>query len=345
MAPLHILSAILGLSLLVILHEAGHYFAARAFGMRVERFSIGFGPTLVKYQPKGSPTVFQVCLIPFLAYVLVAGVNPEEEDPNDPGLYSNKSLGARILMNLGGPLANYITASVIIFFLALSGWRTEQPAAAMVIGAVEQGSPAASAGLRVGDTIVEGDGRPVHNISDLIEVTNARAGQPTKYLVERDGQRLPLSITPQKRGTRGVLGVSPRFDVAFEQKSPLEAAQLAVTVPGALTAANLMGIVELIQHRTTQGVMGPVGMAKLVVQQADLGIYAYVWILVMISVALGFFNLLPLPGLDGGKLLFLGYELITRRRANERVEAMVHTVGLLMLVGAIALVTLRDMAS
>jgi regulator of sigma E protease len=343
---LHVLAAILGLSLLVILHEAGHYFAARAFGVRVLRFSIGFGPTLVKYQPKGSPTVFQVCLIPFLAYVMIAGVSPEEDDPNDPGLYSNKGLWARILVNLGGPLANYLTASVIVFVLALTGFRTEQPASAMVIGSVEPGSPASSAGLQVGDTIVEGNGRPVHNISELIEVTNARAGQPTSYVVERAGQRLPpLTITPQQRGTRGVLGVSPRFDVSYEQKSLLEAGKLAVTVPGALTAANLMGIVELIQHRTTQGVMGPVGMAKLVVQQADRGVYDYVWILVLISVALGFFNLLPLPGLDGGKLVFLGYELITRRRANERVEAVVHTVGLLVLVGAIALVTLRDFAS
>jgi len=340
-----ILAAILGLSLLVILHEAGHYFAARAFGIRVLRFSIGFGPTLVKYQPKGSPTVFQVCLIPFLAYVMIAGVNPEEEDPNDPGLYSNKGLWARILVNLGGPLANYLTASVIVFFLAITGWRSEQPASAMIIGTVEPNSPAAGAGLRAGDTIVEGNGRPVHNISDLIEVTNARAGEPTTYVVERDGQRLPpLQITPQKRGARGVLGVSPRFEVKFEEKSVLEASKLALTVPGALTAANLMGIAELINQRTTQGVMGPVGMAKLVVQQADQGVYAYVWILVLISVALGFFNLLPLPGLDGGKLVFLAYELVTRRRANERVEAVVHTVGLLVLVGAIALVTLRDVA-
>ena len=342
---LQILAAILGLSLLVILHEAGHYFAARYFGIRVLRFSIGFGPTMVKYQPKGSPTVFQVCLIPFLAYVMIAGINPEEEDPNDPELYSNKGLWARILVNLGGPLANYITASIIVFFLAVSGWRTEQPATTMVIGAVEPSSAAANAGLKVGDTIVEGNGRAVRNITDLIEVTNTRAGQPTSYVIQRDGQRLPpLQITPQQRGTRGVLGVSPRFEVKYESKSVFEATKLALTVPGALTAANLMGMVELIQHRTTQGVMGPVGMAKLVVQQADQGVYAYVWILVLISVALGYFNLLPLPGLDGGKLVFLAYELVTRRRANERVEAVVHTVGLLVLVGAIALVTLRDVA-
>src|SRR5215468_805763 len=90
---LQILVAIFGLSLLVIVHEAGHYLFARAFGIRVTRFSIGLGPVLVKYQPKGSPTVFQICAIPFLAYVMIAGMNPAEEvDPNDPGLYPNKSI-------------------------------------------------------------------------------------------------------------------------------------------------------------------------------------------------------------------------------------------------------------
>src|SRR5689334_18963078 len=107
-----ILAAIFGLSLLVTLHEAGHYLFARMFGMRVLRFSIGFGPVLASYRPKNSETVFQVGAIPFLAYVLVAGTNPAEEpDPNDPELYANKGLWPRILMNLGGPLANYLTAS------------------------------------------------------------------------------------------------------------------------------------------------------------------------------------------------------------------------------------------
>jgi regulator of sigma E protease len=341
-----ILAAIFGLSLLVTLHEAGHYLFARLFGMRVLQFSLGFGPVLASYQPKHSPTVFQLRAVPFLAYVMVAGTNPaEEEDPNDPELYANKGVWPRILMNLGGPLANYVTASVLIFGLAITGIRTEIPQTPMVISSVEPGSPAEKAGLKVDDTVLEANGRAISNVQELSEVTSARAGEATQYVVERAGKRLdPITITPDKRQDRGVIGVNARSDVKYEPQPLWRAAALAVETPVVLTVANLKGMADLVRRRSTDGVMGPVGMAKLVVKQADEGVYQYVWILVMISVALGYFNLLPLPGLDGGKLLFLAYEVVTRKRADERVEAIIHGVGLLMLVGMIALVTLRDVA-
>lgn len=341
-----ILAAIFGLSLLVTLHEAGHYLFARVFGMRVLRFSIGFGPVLASYRPKGSPTVFQVCAVPFLAYVLVAGTNPAEEpDPNDPELYANKGLWPRIWMNLGGPLANYVTASLLVFGLAITGIRSELPLSPMVISTVEPGSPAQKAGLQAGDTVLEANGHPIKTVQELSEITSARAGEPTQYVIERGGERLaPITITPNKRQERGVIGVNARSEVKYEKQPVWRAAVLAIETPFVLTVANLAGMADLIKRRSTEGVMGPVGMAKLVVKQADEGVYSYVWILVMISVALGYFNLLPLPGLDGGKLIFLAYELITRKRADERVEAIIHGVGLLVLVGAIALVTLRDVA-
>src|SRR5258708_1009103 len=111
------LVAILGLAVLMIVHEGGHYLAARKFGMRVVRFSIGFGPTVYKHKPKDSPTIYQVALIPFLAYVQIAGMNPyEETDPKDAGSYANASLWHRIATIAAGPLTNYLFASVLIFF-------------------------------------------------------------------------------------------------------------------------------------------------------------------------------------------------------------------------------------
>ena len=117
---------------------------------------------------------------------------------------------------------------------------------------------------------------------------------------------------------------------------------LAVLYPVELTMMNLEGMADLIQRRSTEGITGPVGMGKLVAEQAEKGVFAFTHVLIAISVALGLFNLLPFPALDGGRLVFLGYELITRRRPNERIEAAVHAVGLLFLLGVIALVTLRD---
>jgi regulator of sigma E protease len=340
-----ILISIFGLSLLVIVHEAGHYFAARAFGMRVTRFSIGFGPTLVSFRPRGSATTFQICAIPFLAYVMIAGMNPAEDvDPNDPGLYPNKSVFARIVTIFGGPFANYIAASLLVFGLGLGfGWPEAKPSEPMIVEAIEPGSPAAKAGLQAGDVIVEAGGKPIRNVTELKAVTSPRAGKPTVYMIERAGKRLPpTTITPKPVGDGGIIGVTPRLDRTQRTVSIGEAAVLAIAYPYELTKLNLQGIAELIERRTTEGITGPVGMGKLVAEQAEKGMFAFIHILVAISVALGLFNLLPFPALDGGRLVFLGYELITRRRPNERVEAAVHAVGLLFLLGVIALVTLRD---
>jgi regulator of sigma E protease len=340
-----ILIAIFGLSLLVIVHEAGHYFAARAFGMRVTRFSIGFGPTLVSYTPRNSATTFQICAIPFLAYVMIAGMNPAEEiDPDDRELYPNKSVFARIVTIFGGPFANYLAASLLVFGLGLMyGWPEAKPSEPMIVEAVEPGSPAALAGVKAGDVIVEAGGKPIRNVKELIAVTGPRAGKATQYTLEREGNRIaPLTITPKAVGSKGIIGVTPRLDYSQRMVSAGEAAILAVAYPYELTKRNLEGIAELIERRSTEGITGPVGMGKLVAEQAEKGIFAFIHILVAISVALGLFNLLPFPALDGGRLVFLGYELITRRRPNERVEAAVHAVGLLFLLGVIALVTLRD---
>lgn len=341
-SALTILLAIVGISVLVIVHESGHYLAARAFKMRVLRYSIGFGPTLFRYKPKNSPTTFQVCAVPFLAYVQIAGMNPHEDvDPNDPELYSNKSVFARIVTIVAGPLANYLTASLLVFGLALSGELRHEMVEPMTVADVTQPSPAARAGIRPGDQIVEANGQRIRNVEDLIRVTSPRANKATQYVVVRDGRRLaPLTITPEAMESRGVIGVT-----AKTRPVPLgvgEAAKESVVRPFQITVLQLVGIAHLIRTRTTEGLTGPVGMGKIVAEQAGKGPAEYIGILMVLSVALGMFNLLPFPALDGGRLAFLGYELITRRRPNERFEAMVHTVGILFLLGVLVLVTFRD---
>jgi regulator of sigma E protease len=342
-----ILITIFGLSLLVIVHEGGHYLAARAFGMRVTRFSIGFGPVIVSYRPKDSPTTFQICAIPFLAYVMIAGMNPAEDvDPNDDSLFPNKGVFARIVTIFGGPFANYLAASAMVFVLALGfGWPSaSKPIEPMTIDAIEPGSPAERAGLKEDDVIVRANGKPVRNVLELIEVTSPRAGQPTEYLVERAGKPLPpMTITPKKDDrNRGIIGVVPRVDAIYQRVPLAKASQLAVLYPFDVTVRTLAGMADQIARRTTDGLTGPVGMGSLVYREVKKGVFPFVHVLVVISVALGLFNLLPFPALDGGRLVFLGYELITRRRPNERIEAAVHTVGLLFLLGVIALVTWRD---
>lgn len=336
--------AILGISLLVIVHEFGHYLMARAFGMRVTRFSIGFGPTLASFRPRGSDTVFQICAIPFLAYVMIAGMNPAEEfDRSDESLYPNKGVFARIMAVAGGPLANYIAASVLTFGLAMFAWPDKVvPLEPMTVGMVEAGTPAGKAGLEVNDVIVEANGEAIKNVEDLIRVTRPRAGKATEYVYSRAGKTTAVTITPRDNAGVGQIGVSAKSKEFFRSLSVKEALWEAVRQPMLISEGTLLGIANMVKQRTTEGLTGPVGMGKAVVEQAQRGLPHYIQILIYISVALGMFNLLPFPGLDGGRLVFLAYELITRKRANERVEAMVHAVGIVFLLCVIVLVTWRD---
>lgn len=340
---MYIFVAILGISFLVIVHETGHYLAARAFGMRVLRYSIGLGPVLFKYQPKDSPTIFQVCAIPFLAYVQIDGMNPTDEvDRNDPALFPNKGVLARMVTIFAGPFANYLAASLIVFgVVAIDGAQEPDEAGPMIVSGVVEDSPAGEAGMQVGDRVVEANHRPIANITELVAVTSERGGQPTEYVVERAGQRLPpMTITPEVDGDRARIGVSgPSHYVSVGLG---DAAKIAVLWPAVVSYATLEMIWEHIRTQRAPEVQGPVGMVRAASAQAELGPRAYIQFIALISVALGLFNLLPVPALDGGRLVFLAFELITRRRANERVEAMVHTVGLLFLLGVIVLVTFRD---
>src|SRR5450631_866267 len=163
----HYLLAALGLALLMVVHEGGHYLAARRFGMRVIKFSIGFGPTLWKHKPKDSPTTYQVAIIPFLAYVQIAGMNPyEDNDPKDPGSYANASLWGRIVTIAAGPLTNYFFASVLIFAGLLVGGERIVDEASMRIEVDHEG-PAAVADIHDGDKIVSVNGESVKNWDEL----------------------------------------------------------------------------------------------------------------------------------------------------------------------------------
>jgi regulator of sigma E protease len=175
----------------------------------------------------------------------------------------------------------------------------------------------------------------------LIDVTAPRAGQATEYVIQREGKVLPpIVMTPIDRGGRGQIGVgatmvAPNLTVA-------ESAKLSIALPWRMTVAQLAGMADMITRRTTEGIGGPVMMGKMVAEAAEAGLPHFLWILMFISVALGMFNLLPFPALDGGRLIFLGYELVARRRANERLEMAVHAFGIIFLLGVMILVTYRD---
>ncbi|HVW28823.1 MAG TPA: M50 family metallopeptidase [Polyangiaceae bacterium] len=336
-----IVLAVLGLAVLMVIHEAGHHFVARAFGIRVLRFSIGFGPVLFRHQPRGSSTVYQVALIPFLAYVQVAGMNPfEEVDPDDKTSYANASLTARIATIFAGPLANYTFASVLFFASLMIGG--DVVASNSTVVDVMKGGAADAAQMKTGDKIVAIDGAPIKTFDEMRRVVLAHPGDHLRVDVERGAQKLTLEITPQTRADKsgGFINVQAKTErVPVTLK---DATVKSLIAPAIVVDRLVVGLVRIILRKEKPDLAGPVGIVKIAGAAAARGMDEYLEFFGMLSAYLGGFNLLPLPALDGGRLAFLAYEAVTRRRANARVEAGIHFVGLVMLITLLAVVTVFD---
>lgn len=332
----YVIAGILGLALLMVVHEAGHLLAARAFGMRVLRFSIGFGPPLWRYQSRGSETVYQVALIPFLAYVQIAGMNPfEEVDPEDKSSYANASLVARISAIVAGPLANYLFASVFFFAALMIGGRPVPTTSVQVMD-----GPAKAAKLLDGDRIETINGQPVTDWEDLRKRVMASPSKPIELGIVRQGKPLTIRVQPVLKDGRAMIGVSPVYKqvpVAFK-----EAAVDSMVLPARVVEQLVVNLSRILTGKEKPQLAGPVGIVKETSKAAERSWTEYLSWLGMLSAYLGGFNLLPFPALDGGRLAFLGYEAVTRRRPNARVEARVHFFGLVMLLALIAVVSVFD---
>jgi regulator of sigma E protease len=337
------LIAILGLAVLMVVHEGGHYLAARRFGMRVTKFSIGFGPTLWRHRPKGSPTTFQIAIIPFLAYVQIAGLNPYEEiDPKDPESYANASLWARIATIAAGPVANYLFASILMFFGFWLGGNTVVDETSMRVSIRAEG-PAAIAGIQTGDRIVTVDGLAIKDWDQLKQIVGSHPGAEIDVEIERNGgQMMHMRPTPiaTDGDNKGKIMVSPY--TSWQPLSAGQAAVLSVTEPPKVVYNLVKGLARMIGGKEKPELSGPVGIGKEMASAARSGASVYLKLLGGLSAYLGGFNLLPIPALDGGRLIFLLFEAFSRRKADAKVEAKVHAIGLLMFLTLIAFVTYTE---
>ncbi len=332
----YVIAGILGLALLMVVHETGHLLAARAFGMRVLRFSIGFGPALYRHRSRGSHTEYQIALIPFLAYVQIAGMNPFEEiDPDDKGSYANASLVGRISAIVAGPLANYLFASVFFFAALMIGGKGTPTTGVQVLD-----GPAKAAKMQDGDVVRTIDGQPVKDWDELRRRVMASGDRPIAIGLERQGKPLTLQVTPITQEGQSKIGVA---SVYKQVPVTLKEATIDSLVGPATVVENLViGLSRIITGRDKPQLSGPVGIVKQTSKMAQRSWTEYLTWLGILSAYLGGFNLLPFPALDGGRLAFLGYEAITRRRPNAKIEARVHFFGLVMLLALIAVVSVFD---
>jgi regulator of sigma E protease len=332
-----VLVVILAFGALVIVHELGHFLLARSCRMRVERFSVGFGPVLLRRRRRDVEWVLSA--VPFGGYVKIAGMAPGEEiEDGDLGAYANQPAWRRFLVILAGPAMNYVFAVLIAAaMLASLGFREPDPSP--VVGEVLAGAAAQRAGLRQGDRILAVDGRPVTTWEALVGEIVAHPGTATRLSIQRgEGPPLEIVATPEAVGGRGRLGIGQSARIV--RAGAADSFVAGVHVTNQRAGEILSGLGQMVTGRQRAELRGPLGIAQEMVRSARAGAAPFITIVWFISIALALFNLLPLPALDGGRLVFLVYEIVTRRRVNQRVENIVHLAGFVALFGLLVAVTL-----
>ena len=331
-----ILLAILGLALLIVVHEGGHFLAARLCGMRVERFSIGFGKPLVAV--KRGDTIYQIAPIPLGGFVQITGLNPHEEfDHDDPYVYPNRPSWMRFAVLAAGPAANYVTAVILAVAMFIGFGKIVAG-----VGEVLPDTPAAASGLKAGDALMEANGKALDQTTNISDVVSASKGQPVTLKIRRDGQIKELVITPEMNKEAGVYRIGIVTGPAFSPVPVGQAVQEALALPVVLTGQMLSGMWDMIVGKQPANLSGPVGIARVMANAAEQGAVYFLRLLMLLSIYLGLFNLLPLPGLDGGRILFVGINSLPIKQVSAKTEAAVHMVGILLLLGVFVLVTFND---
>jgi regulator of sigma E protease len=348
---------------IVFVHEMGHFLVARACGVRVETFSIGFGPELFGRTSR-SGTRWRVSLLPLGGYVRMFGDLGDFEGPGDSAnklaamtpeeravAYRTKRVYQRAAIAAAGPAANFIFGIVL---LAIMFGVYGQPQTPPVFGEVQAGSAAEAAGLKAGDKVLTANGEEVATFQDLQRIVRLTVGEPVDLQIERGGQTLAVSVRPRMNEITDAFGnkqkvpllgvAQPPDATKIVHHTPWSALVAATRDTGQMVSATLKGVGQMLSgQRNSDQLSGPVGIAKQVGQAAHLGLAGVLIFAVYISINLGLVNLFPIPLLDGGHLLFYGVEAILGRPLGQRVQEYGFRVGLILVLALMVLATGNDL--
>ncbi len=332
-----IVATIFVLGLLVLVHEIGHFVTARLTGMGVREFGIGFGPSLVS--KRFGETVYSLNLIPLGGFVKIAGMDPDEEQ-NEKS-YGSKSIPARMLVIAAGSLMNFLLP-VLLFFIVLLGSGVDQVSDKPVIGALMADRPAAKAGFLPGDRIMTVNGGKIDTWMDFVQVIRVNAGKQLIIVYDRGGTTRETAIVPEfdAKANRGIIGVTPV--VTKYQPGPGEAFSLAVKQTAVVTATIFTGLVQMIIGQAPADVAGPIGVAQMTGQVAQMGFLPLLQFAAFLSINLGLINLLPVPVLDGGHLMTLAVEAVRGKPLSRNNLQIIQTIGFALLMTLLLLATFKD---
>ncbi len=350
------------LTIVVFFHELGHFLVARWNGVRVLSFSVGFGPELFGFNDKHG-TRWKVSAIPLGGYVKFFGDESEASTPSTATLgamsdqdrkvsFHHKRVGQRAAIVAAGPIANFLLA--IVIFAALFTFFGK-PSTSAQVDTVQPNSPAATAGFQSGDIVRSIDGSAIGSFSDMQRIVGTMAGQVLKFTVERGGQSLELTATPEQREIKdsfgnvhrmGVLGITRATkpgDAVTEKVDPLTAVWLGVKETWFVVDRTLSYIAGIFVGREpADQVGGPIRIAQISGQVATIGVAALIHLTAVLSISIGLLNLFPVPLLDGGHLLFYGIEALRGRPLSERAQEMGFRIGLCLVLMLMVFATYND---
>lgn len=354
-----ILLVLIIFSLLVFVHEFGHFSAARRSGVEVEEFGFGFPPRLVG--KKVGQTIYSINWLPLGGFVRLKG---EDGVDKSKGSFGAAPYYKKAWILVAGVLMNVLAAYVILVYLcftgmpaaaarSLSGASVAREAAPNVmLLSIGADSPAARAGITAGDSIVKINGEQITNEQELMLTTKKLAGTKTTIVIRHKGSEKVVDVvlrSPEEGKKLGYLGASPfeTHNVAYGRRSPLVAAQMTLAMMVGTLKGFALGIAGLLHiGPSTKGaaatVTGPVGIVALLQNVLKLGASYVLFFVATISASLAVINILPIPALDGGRLFFLSVERITGKALSPQKEALIHTVGFVLLIGFMIIITFFD---
>jgi regulator of sigma E protease len=345
MTILYILLAIVMLGVLITVHEFGHFIAARMTGVAVKEYSVGLGPKLWQRKSKKHDTLFSLRPIPMGGYCMFYGDETDQQNADDPRAFDKAKVWKRILTVFSGPLMNFVLAFALAIALTAGyGYTLAQPS----ITEVEASMPAAQAGLQAGDvlTAVNGQSIAVGDAGALTTAIDALGqGESLTLTVQRGEETLHITLTPvwDEAAQRNRIGIG------VQAYAPLAFGQIVPSAWNSCVSAST-AILDSLGKLVTTGegleeTSGPVGVVQVVAKATqEGGLETYLYLAVIISINLALFNLLPIPGLDGSRLVFMLIEVVRRKPVNRKIEATIHLAGYALLLGLMVFFTFKDVS-
>lgn len=336
---LTILACIFVFGILVTVHEFGHFITAKLTGMKVEEFSIGFGPNI--YQQQEGETLYSLRMLPLGGYNKIAGMDPD--DPEDPERgFNSKPVSSRMLVILAGSLMN-ILLPVLIFFGLFLAFGMDVPENKPVLGQIIEGYPAEQSGLKEGDRILSINGKPVHEWLDIRKNIADSGMQPIPFEIQRDTEKLTITVTPGVNPETGKPFIGVVSSLKNVRLTPVQAVVASVTATKNIIKNMYASLYHMVTGKTKAEFSGPVGVAKMAGEVAHKGFDRLMQFTAMLSLNLAIINLLPLPALDGGHFLILLIEAVTGHKLGKTAMQNIQKVGVAMILALTIFATFKDL--